>query len=228
MTKLEKVIDSRWFKYTVLALWIAIVLLCLLNMDNITAETIIEFSPKNKFAAAALMMLLFALKSLSVVVYSGILFAALGLMFEMPAAILLAYLGSAICVTIPYFIGRTLGSRYVSKLEVKYPKLKKVQNIRVSNDFIHVMLIRFIGYIPFDVASLYLGTIRVPYRRYLPACLVGMSSLMIPMTVLGSTLDDPTSPAFIISLSVHLTLTALCTLYIIYNTKKNIEKSKGL
>ena len=220
-------IDSRWFKLSVLALWLAIVVVSLLNMDNITVESIIAFSPKNKWAAAAVMMLLFALKSLSVVVYSGILFAALGLMYELPTALLLAYLGSAICVTIPYFIGRTLGSHYLAKLESKYPKVKILESVRLKNDFLFVVFIRCIGLIPFDVASLYLGTVKIPYRKYLPGCMVGMSSLLVPMTVLGSSIETPGSPAFLISLSVHLTLTALCSLYLVRNTKRNLaEKAK--
>ena len=227
MTRLENVIDSRWFKTTILVLWLGIMTACVLNMDNITAESIIAFTPKNKFAAAAVLMLLFALKSLSVIVNSGILFAALGLMFELPAALALSYLGAVICATLPYLIGRTLGSHYVVKLEKKYPKLELVKNIRIKNSFLFVIVIRFIGLIPFDVGSLYLGTVGTPYKSYLPGCIIGMSSFLLPMTILGSSLEDPTSPAFIISISFYVFMTVVGSLIIFFNTKKNIRNSKN-
>ena len=170
------------------------------------------------------MMGLFALKSLSVVVYSGILFAALGVMFKLPAALFLAVCGSAIMATIPYFIGQKLGAGQIEKLDEKYPKLSIIKSMRTSNDFLFVLLTRLLGVIPFDIASLYMGAAGLRFKSYILGSVLGMLQLSVPMTVMGYAADDPSSPMFIISGVVQLFISVASFIgmyFFVRKTKKN-------
>ena len=91
------------------AVWIAIVCVCFFNRDRFSVDEVLRFTPSEPWLAAVIMLLLFALKSLSVVVYCGILYAADGILFPLPVAILMNILGTAVMVSVPYFIGRRRG-----------------------------------------------------------------------------------------------------------------------
>ncbi len=226
MSRFGKIFNSKAFKYTMAAIWLAVIIACLLTMRDVTIDEIVSFTPKNKAAAIVVMMLLFALKSLSVVMYSGVLFAALGVMFKLPYALALAILGSVVMASVPYGIGRLIGAGQIEKIEAKYPKLYILKELRASNDFLFVLLARLIGVLPFDVVSLYMGSAEMKYRPYLLASVLGMLQLAVPMTVMGYSVDDPTSPAFIISAAVQIVMTVGSTLAFFIYIKKVKKKGK--
>ena len=60
-------------KYGALAVWGILIIVVIVNKDRITADAIIHYTPSNLFLAAVVMLLLFALKTMSVFFYSGIL-----------------------------------------------------------------------------------------------------------------------------------------------------------
>ena len=72
--------------------------------DEITVEGILIYTPDNLLLAAAAMMLFFALKSISIVIYSGILYVLDGMLFPVPAAICLNNIGTVIMVSLPYVL----------------------------------------------------------------------------------------------------------------------------
>ena len=102
------------------AVWIAIVCVCFFNRDKFSVDEVLRFTPSEPWLAALIMLLLFALKSLSVVVYCGILYAADGILFSLPVAILMNILGTAVMVSVPYFIGRRRGGD-IPACRVSYP-----------------------------------------------------------------------------------------------------------
>lgn len=110
------------------------------------------------------MLALFALKSLSIVIYSGVLYAANGILFPLPVAILLNLIGTVIMVTVPYQIGRRTGASAVDDIRAKYPKTEAIHSLRAKNDFLFSFLVRMVR-LPSDVASLYMGAVHVEYKN---------------------------------------------------------------
>ena len=82
--------------------WAVIVILCLIYKDQITVDNIVAYAPDNMFVEAVVMLMLFAVKSVLVFVYCGLLYAASGILFPVPIAILVNILGSLIMATIPF------------------------------------------------------------------------------------------------------------------------------
>lgn len=198
-------------KVCLVLIWAGIILICFLNRDKITAEYIALYAPENMLLAAVAMIALFALKSLSVVIYSGLLYVASGILFPLPIAVMVNVCGSAVMVSLPYFIGRKTGQDTVENILRKYPKAQNLHQLRSGNDFMFTFLVRVIGRLPSDVVSLYMGAVGVGYRQYLLGSLLGMLPHLITFPVMGTCITDPGSPAFLISLCAELVLIA-CSL----------------
>jgi len=198
-------------------IWVGIIVLLFLHKKDFTVEEILNFTPSNPLLAALTMLSLFALKSISIVLYGGILYAVDGILFPLPVAILLNLLGTAVMVTIPYLIGKKAGSSSVEHIVEKYPKADRLRDFRKQNDFVFVLIIRFIGFLPSDIVSLYMGAIGVNYPRYLLACLLGLLRSAITFPIMGMSITDIHSPLFITALCVELvfmvTTILICRIY---------------
>ena len=87
-------------------------------------DTIVNYTPSNLVLAAFVLLLLFALKTLSVFFFSGILYTASGLIFDLPIAVLVNAMGLMVMISEGYFMGKTFGSNLVGTLAEKHPKVE--------------------------------------------------------------------------------------------------------
>ncbi len=204
-----------------LCFWAGFIVLCVVYRDEITVENILSYTPEQPFLAALVLLLLFAGKSLSVVLYSGILYAAGGRMFPLPAALLVNSLGSAVMLTLPFFVGRHMGKEAMENLLEKNPKLRSLQSWSKQNEGFLMMFIRIIGLLPSDLVSMFFGASGVSYGRYLFWSLLGMLPSVITFTVMGRNLHDPGSPAFLIAAGCELAMMLLSLLVTIRKRKRH-------
>lgn len=208
-------------------IWLSIIFLLFRHRKDFTVEEILNFTPSNPLLAALTMLALFALKSISIVLYSGILYTVDGLLFPLPLAILLNLLGTVIMVTIPYRIGRRMGASAVEHILEKYPKAEKLRELRQQNDFIFVLLVRVLGVLPCDIVSLYMGAIGIQYPQYLLGCLLGLLRSAVTLPLVGLGIKDLHWPILLIALGLQLFFVAL-TLLIgrIYHKKQQGKTSE--
>ena len=184
-------------------MWAAILAFCFLNRERFTVDGVLAYTPRNTAAAAGFLLLLFALKSVSVFIFSGILFAASGMLFPLPAAILLNILGAAIMVSLPYWLGRRAGSGLAGRIAGKYPQIAALRQRREGHEFMLSFITRSVNILPSDILSLYMGAAGVSYRKYLPGSILGMLLTTVTFPVMGMNITDPGSPAFLFSLCVQ-------------------------
>lgn len=189
-----------------IGLWAALIIFCIVNRDKITAEGIVGFVPQNSWLSVFVLLALFAVKSISVVIYSGILYAASGILFSLPVAIIINILGTVIMVTIPYLIGRKAGTPLLERLVAKNPKLTVIRDFPSQNDLFVSFFVRIVGCLPGDLVCMYLGADRLNYPRYLIGSLLGSMSAVISFAIMGMNADDITSPGFLISLGIEFLL----------------------
>lgn len=205
--------------------WLLLIVLCFINRDKITVESILSFTPENKLAAILIVFLLFAVKSVTFFIYGGILYAASGIMFPLPLAIFVNLIGTIIMTTIPFFIGKKGGTRAIDKLIEKYPRLRILRDIPNKNEMFVSFFVRIVGCLPADPLGIYLGASGIRYSRYLCGTLLGLSSAMITFSVMGMSINDVTSPAFIISAAIEIGLMVLSiSLYLLWRCR-NKKKS---
>lgn len=222
--KLQKIMLNI-LKIVLVFVWLAIILICIFRQDDISIESILRYTPKNPWLAALLMMALFALKSLSIVIYSGILYVADGILFPMPVAFLVNLCGTMIMFSLPYFIGKNIGASAVNYIREKYPKTEAIHKARSKNDVFFAYIVRMVR-IPSDIASLYMGAINVNYKRYLLGSLLGMLPHMIIYPIIGMSASDISSPAFIISLCAELAYIIITTLIYAGYRKKHERRNE--
>lgn len=184
-------------------IWVGIIAICFIHRKALSAEGIARYTPTNPWLAAIVMLALFAVKSLSIVIYSGLLYAANGILFPLPVAIILNLIGTVIMVSLPYRIGRKTGASAVDEIREKYPRAESIHNMRSQNDFLFSFLARMVR-LPSDVVSLYMGAVNVEYKKYLLGSLMGILPHTITYPIIGMSIQDVRSPEFIISLCAEI------------------------
>ena len=169
-------------------------------LSSITPEDILDRLPQNHWVAGLLLILLYLVKSCTVFFPVTALQLSAGFLFSIPQALLLNLLGTAGALSLPYWIGRRIGTPAVEWITRRYPKALELLSLCREQDFFYSYLVRVVGCLPMDIMSLLSGAMAIPYRRYLPASLLGMLPATAAVTVLGSSITEPGTPAFWISL----------------------------
>lgn len=202
-------LSMKKYQIILILVWAALLLFCLLNKDRFTVDGVLSYTPENAVLSAAFMMFLFALKSISVFIFSGILFAANGILFPLPAAILLNVLGAAIMVSLPYWLGRRLGGDVVGRIVEKYPKAAAFRQLQTGHELLFSFIARAVNILPSDIVSLYMGAMGISYRKYLPGSILGMLLSLITFPIMGMNIANPGSPAFLWSIGIQAAVSAV-------------------
>ncbi len=223
--KKEKSPDAKRFWRTELAMglvWIAIIVVCLVKKDEFTLDSILNYTPNQPVLAALVLLALFAVKSLSIFLYSGFLYVASGILFSLPVAIALNIAGTAVMVSIPYWLGKKLGSRAVQYILNRYPKASVLHELRSGSDFFFVLIVRLLGVLSADVVSAYMGAVGIKYKDYLPACLLGFLTTCILFPIMGMSISDIHSPQFLIAAGIELAvMLTSCIVFHFYRKKRH-------
>ena len=161
----EKIHYKRIYKIILIFIWAAILIVCFRHREYFTVDGVLGHSPQNTVLAAVFMLFLFALKSVSVFIYSGFLFIANGILFPLPTAILLNTVGACIMLSLPYWLGRQLGKGVIDHIVSKYPKAAALKQVRTSHEFVLSFFTRAVNILPSDVLSLYMGAIGIHYIK---------------------------------------------------------------
>ena len=197
----------------------------LLSGDNITADGLLNYAPEEPLLAAAFLLLLYAFKSLTVFFPIVVLNVLGGFLFEPVQALLLNSVGVLIELAIPYWIGRASGAGFADKLCQKHPKLAEIVGEGSGNNFFMSFFLRIISCLPGDAISMYLGACRVPFWTCLIASFLGTLPGLVSTTLLGTSITDPASPMFWISVGLTVGLSILSLLF--YGLWRKLKKNRN-
>ena len=193
--------------------WLPLLILCVGALvlwpyrASLTAERIAARSPRQAGLAAAFLIALYAVKSLSVAFPLSALEAAGGMLFPFPAGLAVNLCGVAVAQTVPYLLGRREQGG-LAALTGRYPKLAVLEQSAGSSGRT-VFLLRLAGVSPGDLVSMYLGAAGVSWRKYLAGGLLGSLPRVASATLLGTALWEIGGPRFWASLCIGALLTAL-------------------
>lgn len=186
-----------------LAAWGSVIYFFLRHDGGLTVKELLRYKPANPFLSCLAMLGLFALKSVDFLINSGILFAADGIMFPLPLALLINVLGIMVMVSPSYFLGRAWGPSVLGYLHEKYPKLRVFDQREDGGSLAVAVLLRSVG-LPIQVGSLYMGAAGYGFVRFLLGSVLGLLPAMIPFTVMGESAGNAGSPAFLIAVGVEV------------------------
>ena len=189
--------------------------------DELSVDTVLSYTPTRPLLAALFLLLLYGLKSISLMLPILLLDTVCGILFPLPLAVPVAILGTALTLTIPYFIGRGAGPDMTEKLQQNNPRLRELREMRNENELFVAFLIRIIGILPCDVVSLYLGNTRMPFGKYLLGGVLGFLPDILTATVVGMKADDRSSPWFWAAIAVNLLVAGGATwFYTLYRKRR--------
>ena len=193
-------------KTFMLLMWAAVIAFCWFHRDAVTVDGILRITPHSMLLAVLFMLGLFALKSLSVVIYSGILYAASGILFPLPLAIAVNILGTGVMAALPYFLGRKMGGEALDSYVEKHKNANLLRRLRMGNTFWYTFLIRIINVLPFDIVSAYFGAMKASLTPYLLGTVIGMAPTCVLFPILGMNITNPRSPQFLISAAIEIAI----------------------
>lgn len=195
-----------------LAVWTAVIVYAVVHRREITLENILDYTPQNPLLAAAVMLCFFALKSLTVVVYSGLLYIADSVLFPLPVAILLSICGTVVMALIPYLLARSVGAARADELRARYPRLRSFEARRGGSGLAFAIFLRTINIVNFDIGSMYMGAIRLPLPAFLLGSVAGKLVDIILLSVMGASFEEGRSSLFWIALGIDLMISVLTVL----------------
>lgn len=211
---------KKILKFLPVVICIAFIILPLASSKEITVQAVLDFTPEAPLAAAFVILLLYALKSMSFVFPIAVLQIATGHLFKTPIALLINFLGRAVTLTIPYWAGRFSGADMIENLIRKYPKLDEIYSRQGKNPLFVSFLLRTFIFLPGDAVSLYLGATKIPFLHYLAGGILGTTLGVVLSTILGSSIKEPGSPAFILSASLMILVAVISTLLYVHSNRR--------
>ena len=213
---------KKWLQLLrLLPLCLMLFLLCwlLFSSADFSTDAIVTVLPKNTVGAIAVMMALFVLESLAVTFPIAVIWVVSGLMFPLPLALSVSLAGTVLGLTLPFWIGRFSGFGLMDRLTKKYPKANALLRLYENREFFFSYIVRYLP-LPMDIASMLVGSLQIPYRKFLTGGLLGLMPQMIAHTVLGSAIFEPGSPAFIGSLAAMLLIGAVSLFFYAHELRK--------
>ncbi len=180
----------------------------------------IESYRENALVTAAVILALFLFKSVSFGLPYTVLYLAVGHIFSLPAALALNVIGIAVNMQIPYFIGRYGNFAAVERLLHRAQFVQEFTQRENNRPLVFSFLVKFIGVVPHEITNLLLGTLSIPYPKYLIGGILGLLPGMVATTVAGANLTNPRSIEFILAVAVFLAL-MLLSYYLSRRTKRD-------
>ena len=187
------------------AAWSTVIVLFLRHNGGFSAQELAHYQPDRPLLSCLVMLGLFALKSVDFLIHSGVLYAANGIMFPLPLALLLNTVGIMITVIPAYFLGKIWGPSVIETLCRKYPKLRIIADDQKGGSLAVAILLRTVG-LPIQVGSVYMGAANFRFGRFLLGSVLGLLPIMIPYTIMGESAGKIGSPAFVIALATEILL----------------------
>ncbi len=188
-------------------------------INDLSFEDVYNFIMNNRTEALIIILLLYAVKSVTVIIYYSLLVALTGYIFDLPTALLVNSAGTLICLTISYTMGYFTKNEALLKKLDKYPKIKKYFNKCEENSFLVCYILHALG-LSTEILGIVFGFLKMPYVKYAVSSFIAVAPGMICVTIFGRELDF-TSPAFWIAVAVEITVIATAYLY---SNKKLLRK----
>ena len=206
---------QRWFylkRYILFGICLCLLVAVFALCSDASLHTIVTYISNNPLLCAVLLLLFYALKSISIVFPMLALEIAAGYLFSPLVALGINLAGILIALSIPYWIGHVVGIKQINKLTAKYPKVEAILSKQQSHSFFLCFFLRVVSYLPGDVVTMYLGATHVSFWQNLLGGTLGILPGMVLATFMGSNVQDPSSPAFWISAALSVGLASLSTL----------------
>lgn len=227
ITEKKKEILKPAFKIAVAAA-VFVAVLCNYNaLTNLDMRALAATAP-SLLAAVLTVLGVYVLKGLVFVIPASLFYISVGMAFEPLTAVLVNLAGILLEVTISYWFGRFLGGEYIRKLlQAKKGGQKILEMQEKRSGAASVFVMRLLPVFPIDFVSLFLGSSKYPFGKYLLLSVAGIAPRVVLFTLLGDTIYDYIPMKLIITLIlIAVPVTAVgFFIRVLYRRKKSAKET---
>lgn len=159
------------------------------KLSNIDIRNIVVNSPSVALAILSVLGI-YGIKGAVFVVPASLVYISVGMAFPTAQAVIINLCGIAVEVTVSYIFGWFVGGEYVNDLLKKSKGGEKLLAFEEKNKFASIFVIRFLPVFPIDFASLFFGSMKIPFAKYFLASVLGIAPRVIFFTILGDAAYD--------------------------------------
>lgn len=186
-------------------------------------DTVPQLVADRPVLAVLVVLGLYVLKGFSEVVVYNALVVVVSMVLPLPAALAVNGVGTAVCLSISYAMGRFTKTESLESVLDRHPKIKRYFSATQEYGFAMCFAIHMLG-LNMEVLGLLLGMLRVDYLTYLAGSWLAIAPGMVCLVIAGNSLDL-SSPVFWVFLAIN-TVLVVCS--VVYTLRKlRAAKAKG-
>ncbi len=194
---------------TLAALLVGLSAALILTGGGLSQERVEDWIGDPSAASAAVYPLLYA--GLTVLLFPGaVITAAGGALFGALLGTGLTLIGATAGATASFLIGRRLGRAQVERIAGR--RIGALDAWLERSGLLAVLYVRLVPLFPFNALNYAAGVTALRTRDYVVGTAIGIVPGTFAYAALGSSLDDPTSPEFLVALGLVVLLAALAPL----------------
>lgn len=222
----DKIVKVLQILSGIFMLSMVIAMLVIMNKFDISIENAAELSTYisgGTLTVAFIIIAFIIVKSFALVFPPAVIFAISGLLIDnLFVAIAVNFIGVALGMILPYYLGKFAGKSLLDSLKVRFPKIKKLDDFAGKNEFMVVYVVKASGVVPSDLMNVIYGAMDVNFTKFFIASNLGMLPFNILFTLLANKgdLSNPYSLLYIIPIPVFVVIMSIVT-------KKMTKKSDG-
>ena len=167
---------------------IAIVVGVLFLTDTLDFKSSVAAVSENKPLALTVIFALFLLKGCALIVPFAAVLICSALVFDIQTAVIVNTIGTAICISLSYFVGRFSKELTFDKVMEKHPKFRKYFENASDYSFTFCFAVHSF-HLPMEVQGVLFGLLRTPYLTYLASSMLALLPSMMYMTIFGDNFD---------------------------------------
>ena len=190
------------------------------NPELASSENIVRIVSSNPIIAVLEFVLLYVLKGISMVFPSAVLNIAAGMIFDFPFSSVVSGLGIFVEFILMYAVGKFLGKDIVEGIKQKYPIVNKLDSFQTHNSFFISFIIRIMGVVSYDMASIYLGASGVKFLGFILGSMCGATLNIIIDGLFGKYIFNPFSWQIWVVVIIRGTVIAMAILVKKYVSSK--------
>lgn len=194
------------------------------RLVNIDVRALVDLAP-GEAAAILVGIAIFFLKGLTFVIPAMLIYVSVGMAFDLGTALFISLCGIAVEVAVTYWLGRMLGGEYVNRLLKKAKGGEKLLNMQDKSKFSSLFVIRLLPVFPIDFASLFLGSIKLPFIKYMLVSVLGIAPRVIAFTLVGDRIYE-IFPMDLLLKAVLVLVPVIAVVFIVMWVIKQKKKKK--
>ncbi len=182
----------------------------------------------DKFAAVAVILFFFLVKTLVGFIPFSVLFVGTGLVFSPPIAVLVNVIGFSMLAGLKFLYGRKFGGGGLHKLLLKSEQLSDFMDFHGKGNRWMLVVLRFVPVAPVGTVSRAYGATDIELIPFLFLSVLGFLPRLISWSIIGCNVFDPFTPSFLTPIAILLVISgiSLLLLDILFKLIRKDEKNE--